>query len=432
MVLKWKHVLSTDELFLVQINSNHFAYFPLKHTSFNITESAYEKLRNDDPILLKALNARVANKDSVSLHHPEKKESFLPHRVDLAITTKCNLDCLYCHANANFLQKDMDEEVALTAVDYVLKNAKKLKVPYAQVGFNGGGEPTSNFELMKSVISYAEHKAKEEGVGVRFGMASNACYSEEICEYVKTHFSHLAISLDGPKQIHNLHRPLFGGGDSFDTVFRNAKYLHDAGIKNFNLRATVSEKSVDSLDSILDFFLTEFPKAAYSFMPINKLGRGKTCTIDTPDPNKYIDMFNLMLLERQMCPLDKVFFMCGLLSTVRSTFCDAFSAPGFNVNVDGLLASCQRDNLPNDFYFGSISKTKGIDVDYERLNYYKEPRVLTEKACINCFTKYHCGGECMDLVIHNQSRCKSIQRWTAYQLMDLHKLSVKGGDVHVS
>ncbi|MFQ5730186.1 MAG: radical SAM protein, partial [Waddliaceae bacterium] len=225
MGLKWKHVLSEEELFLVQVDSDYFAYFPLKHTSFKITDLAYNKLADTDGKLLRILNAQVANKNSITLHDYKKKESFLPHRVDLAITTKCNLDCVYCHANANFFQKDMDEQIAFLAVDWILENAKKLKVPYAQVGFNGGGEPTSNFELVKNVIAHARDKAEEVGIPVHFGMATNACYTEEVCEYVKDNFTHLAISLDGPKHIHNLHRPTIHGGDSFDTVFKNAKYL---------------------------------------------------------------------------------------------------------------------------------------------------------------------------------------------------------------
>ena len=196
--------------------------------------------------------------------------------------------------------------------------------------------------------------------------------------------------------------------------------MHDNGIRNFNIRATISDRTVQDLEEILLFFVEEFPRAGYSFMPINKLGRGSSCCVAPPDSAVYIDAFKKVLLEKNICSLGRVFFMCGLISTVRSTFCDAFSGPGFNVNVDGLLASCQRDNLPNDFYFGKVSEEYGVQIDYNKLEHNRMPRIFTDPSCVSCFAKYHCGGECMDLVIHEQVRCSAIQRWIAYQLLELH------------
>ncbi|MFH2044108.1 MAG: radical SAM protein [Pseudomonadota bacterium] len=420
MLLNWSRIDSEVEIFPIQINDYFFAYFPLKHTSFRVTSKAYDQLIKGDSNVLSTLTNKVSHKDTIKLKEFHPIKDFRPHRVDLAITTRCNLNCVYCHANSNEDPKDMDQGIAIKAVDFILENAKEQNVPYAQVGFNGGGEPTANFKLMKEITEYSKKRASDLGIKVHFGMATNAFFTEKQREFIKDNFSHLAISLDGKARHHNVHRPTIAGKDSFDTVFANAKYLHDNGIKNFNIRATISERTVDDIGEILEFFINEFPKAGYSFMPINRLGRGEICLINPPKQEKYIDMFKEVLLEKQLCQMDRIFFMCGLLSTVRSTFCDAFSGPGFNINVDGLLAACQRDNLPNEFYFGQISAKSGIKIDYNRLNYFKEPRIVSDKSCCDCFAKYHCGGECMDLVLHKQSRCKAIQRWNAYQLLDLH------------
>lgn len=419
MPLRWKQIATGDEVFLVETGQGAYAYSPLKHTSFLLTPKGCELLSAGDEIALRTLNERLATKDLITLRSYEPITRFEPHRVDLAITTQCNLACAYCHANANSSSKRMDKNVALTAVNFAIENAARSKLPYAQVGFNGGGEPTANFALMHDVVDYARLRAAELGTRVTFGMATNAAFRQEICNYVGSNFSHLSVSLDGPKEIHDRHRPTLRGAGSFDAVFTNAKHLHDSRVKDFNIRATVSELSVDRLEEIVTFFLKEFPRAGYSFMPINRLGRGETCTINPPDPAAYIDAFDEILLRKRLCGVDKVFFMCGLLSTLRSTFCDAFSGPGFNVNVDGKLASCQRDNLPNDFYFGEISEGH-LNIDYEKINLFRQPRIITEPKCKDCFAKYNCGGECMDLVLHNQPRCEAIQRWTAQQLDALH------------
>lgn len=412
---------SGEELFLLEIGQEYFAYYPLRHTSLKITPVAYEAALSGDSALLAELDGRIRDKEKIKINVPVPSNSFEPHRVDLALSTKCNLACHYCHADSNAFVRTMDWPVATKAIDFILQNAAQRKVPYAQVGFNGGGEPTATFALLRKVVDYSRREAARHQTEVRFGMASNGYYSDSVSEYVDDNFSHVAISLDGPQDIHDAHRPNLAGTGSFERVFSNAKRLHDSGkIKNFNIRATVSALSVDRLEEIVRFFLAEFPRAGYAFMPLNRLGRGETCSLAPPAQEAYVDQFARILLEKELCPLDQLFFMCGTLSTVRSTFCDAFSGPGFNLSVDGRLTACQRDNLPNEFYFGSVDPVSGIEVDYDCLNRQKELRIETDDTCIDCFAKYHCGGECMDLVIHGQPRCAGIRRWTAHQIKDLH------------
>lgn len=421
MILQWERNQDVDELFVIQIENKFFVYCPLKHTSMQVDERAYNLILKKDKSILEQIHNRLSKKVKINIHKLNDVRIFKPSRVDIAITTKCSLSCVYCHANSNEQPRDIDIDIAKQAIDFVLQNAKELKVPYAKIGFNGGGEPTASLKLLKEIVSYARAKARDYNVPVYFGMATNAYYDENQLDFVKNNFSQLSISLDGKEEHHNLHRPTISGMPSFAKVFDNTRKLIDSGIKNINIRATVSEKTVKDLEQIIVFYKKEFPNAGYSFMPINKLGRGADCEVQPPSQSDYIDMFNEILLVKQLCPLDKVYFMCGLLSTIRSTFCDAFWGPGFNVNVDGLLSSCQRDNMPNEFYYGKISNNNGIEIDYSRFNYQKTPRIMSEIKCINCFAKYHCGGECMDLVVHNQERCEAIQRWIAYQLLDLHK-----------
>jgi len=421
MNYKWERkIFKNYEFFLLNLDKNYFAYFPLYHTSIKISKTAFKGASNDNIDIIDFLFSKIKDKEKIELLEYQYSNSFSPHRVDLALTTRCNLNCHYCHASSNSTSIDMPLNIALRAVDYVIENAVSLNKDYFQIGFNGGGEPTVNLELMQNIIKYARNKAKDLKKKALFGMATNGYFSVSVYDYIVDNFSHISLSIDGFKKIHDLHRPTLSGTSSYDIVFQNAKRLNNSHMKNYFIRATVSEKSLLFLEDILKFFIKEFPNAAgYSFMPINKLGRGADCIIQSPNELEYIETFKNLLLEQNICDRSKVFFMCGDISSVRSTFCDAFYGPGFNVTSDGHLASCQRDNLPNTMYFGKIENDE-IIINYERLNKYKKPRIFIEEKCISCFAKYNCGGDCMDLVLNEQPRCKSIQLWIAYQIYYLH------------
>ena len=70
--------------------------------------------------------------------------------VVLVLTQKCNLSCVYCYeSNKNAI--DMSFETAKQIIDSEIRNIDG----YDEILFElFGGEPFSNFELIKSIVSY--------------------------------------------------------------------------------------------------------------------------------------------------------------------------------------------------------------------------------------------------------------------------------------
>lgn len=73
------------------------------------------------------------------------------------LTTKCNLRCVYCYNSKermSYKQQSLPLEIAKAGVDYFFANNSSR-----HIRFYGPGEPTQEFELMKSIVDYAYEKA---------------------------------------------------------------------------------------------------------------------------------------------------------------------------------------------------------------------------------------------------------------------------------
>lgn len=89
-----------------------------------------------------------------------------PTAVTLFLTTACNLRCTYCYASAGDTPtKFMSLEVAKRGIDFVAGNAQKKNLPFFEIAYHGGGEPTVNWRVMTGSLDYARQLAADKGLG---------------------------------------------------------------------------------------------------------------------------------------------------------------------------------------------------------------------------------------------------------------------------
>lgn len=146
--------------------------------------------------------------------------------VVLNVNTGCNLGCSYCYKEDLVAASDgekMDFETAKKSIELLLKEGDKrerLNVVFF------GGEPLTNLPLIKRVVDYAEARCAEVGKVVDFSMTTNATMlTEEIVDYLDAHRFSIAVSMDGPKKVHDRHRLTVGGKGTYDVVTRKVKML---------------------------------------------------------------------------------------------------------------------------------------------------------------------------------------------------------------
>ncbi len=193
------------------------ACFDGKHSADDITQTIRDFL--DLGIVADGLNK---SPDAP----PLKIDNYPLSTIILNVNTGCNLSCSYCYKEDLASPKDglkMAFETACKSIDLLLREAA-LRDRVNVVFF--GGEPLTNFDLIRRVVEYAEKKCLEENKIADFSLTTNATLlTPKIVGFLNTHKFGIAVSIDGPKTLHDKNRKTVGGKGTYDIVSDKVRML---------------------------------------------------------------------------------------------------------------------------------------------------------------------------------------------------------------
>ena len=195
---------------------------------------------------------------------PDKRSSVCLTDLTLNLTSSCNLRCVYCwndhgrYSNARFLKEKtashakrnesvhMPVAVALRAVDTLVKlrgNDKDLVVDFY------GGEPLLNMKTLMATVDYCRKNQSRWGVNFHFLLATNGTLlTPSVAEELLSKGVQVAVSIDGPKIVHDHNRPFMDRTGSFDTIASNLKKMPKAVMKRLVGRTTVTPVFTDMIE----------------------------------------------------------------------------------------------------------------------------------------------------------------------------------------
>ena len=176
--------------------------------------------------------------------------------LTLNLTSGCNLRCVYCwndhgkYSNRKFSGKrkgefsgnakneHMPPETALKAVDILV--AARGKDKDLVVDFYGG-EPLMNLRTLRATVDYCRKNQSQWGVRFHFLLATNGTLlTPGIAKELIAKGVQIAVSIDGPKVVHDHNRPLINQEGSFDIIQSNLKKMPKEIIKRLVGRTTVT------------------------------------------------------------------------------------------------------------------------------------------------------------------------------------------------
>lgn len=189
-----------------------------------------EEIKKPECVSLLERSGFLQPKGIKKVEHPQlnKLEEYLSGQVahvTLQLTQGCNFRCAYCvYSESNNSKqrahstKRMSEETGRRSIDFIAEHSGDAKEVF--IGFYGG-EPLLEFKLIKKLIAYAEEKF--DGKELNYNITTNgSLFTDEIVEYFIQKKVNTTISLDGPKEIHDMNRRFAkDGSGTFDTIYAN-------------------------------------------------------------------------------------------------------------------------------------------------------------------------------------------------------------------
>ena len=167
----------------------------------------------------------------------------------------CNLDCEYCF----YLEKEalfpegeryrMSDEV-LEA--YIRKSAEFHSVPELLYAWQGGEPTMMGVDFFRKAIELEKKYAGGRRIANSL-QTNGTLLDDEWCEFLAKNKFLVGFSLDGPKEIHDLHRHYRGGRPTFDRVMESLELMKKHGVE-FNILACVTRESAKRPLDVYRFF----------------------------------------------------------------------------------------------------------------------------------------------------------------------------------
>lgn len=181
----------------------------------------------------------------------------------------CNLDCDYCY----FLSKEMLYQgsrfrmAADLLEEYTRQYIQAQRVN--QVTFTWqGGEPTlMGLPFFKRAIEL-QQKYRRSGMLVQNSIQTNGTLlNEEWAAFFKENEFLVGLSLDGPRERHDVYRHDKGGHGTFDKVMKAVALLKNHGVE-FNILTTLNAANVEHPLEVYRFLRDEVGTEFIQFIPI--------------------------------------------------------------------------------------------------------------------------------------------------------------------
>lgn len=282
--------------------------------------------------------------------------------MQLVITGRCNLNCVYCSFRANtprYVNRDMDA--------WIIEEAcKKFNAKAGEKGLVliTGGEP----ELYPRAMDYIAKNCTSK----KLLFTNGTIITRERIEHLHKLAVDIVFSLDGDLLAQNAMRS--GAGGSFEKVAKALHYCRELGVE-FGISAVAGDHNIERLGDLTEYIHREFAPVSMGFnLPHFYQG----------EPWMRIEEYTAELIKIFRYAKNAGFFVDQIARRMEPLITRKFryrdcASQGEKIVVfpDGIIFSCVNEEV-----------IKGRQVDWEN----RIP--LNFKQCADCFAIGICGGGC--------------------------------------
>ncbi len=184
----------------------------------------------------------------------KKKSDMKPFSLLIKpVSFDCNLRCRYCfYLRAEEVYGSGRHVMPDAVLEEMVRQMMGYGFPETVFGWQGGEPTLAGLDFFKRVVEL-QQKHGRAGQVVGNGLQTNATLVDDEWARFLTRYNWLVgVSLDGPKDIHNLYRRKAGGSETFHLVLRGLKALQSAGVA-VNALILVSQANVRKAAQVYRF-----------------------------------------------------------------------------------------------------------------------------------------------------------------------------------
>jgi uncharacterized protein len=322
----------------------------------------------------------------------------------LLLTDNCNMKCRYCFEDTpkkptNFCETMMSEETAEKSIDFFARITNK----YGREGSKKvihlyGGEPTLNPKALKAAVLKTEELKLKNVLpkNTQVILITNGLlFTEELAAFLSIHGVSMGLSIDGPKNINNIHRlPKISTIDVFSEAYKAYNLAVKYGI-TVGLSVTLTPEVIKNFPEVLNYFITDLKiKDGLSFnilhfnpnVPVDEtyFQEAADCLIKAFESFRNLNIYEERMMRKVTAFINQEAMLadCGIVGN------QVVIAP------DGQVGVCQDFVKSRTYFHGSI-----YDKDYDPVasgifEEWKHRSPLFMEECFDCESISLCGGGC--------------------------------------
>ncbi|NMB66437.1 SPASM domain-containing protein [Candidatus Woesearchaeota archaeon] len=362
------------------------------HNFLFIPENIFEKVLKSKEISNQSLEKLIEKNFLVPKNFSEEKylDSFKKelkleiHLMYLLINQNCNLRCDYCFENLkeNHSYFQMPLETARNSIDFFLKSSS----PERKIIFYGG-EPLMNKKTFLGAVKYIRDKEEDK---TKISVVTNGTFVDnQLVNFLKGQNVDIAISIDGPKNIHDSARRYLSGEGSFENVIKSFYLLKEEGIIP-SISCTIGEHNVNELEEVATFFANE----------LKPLSVGFNIMIGEKSTENFVKKASSNLFKAYKILKESGIYEDRVMRRLESIFNGKFylkecAAYGNQIAVryDGKIGPCHAFCSKGDYFFGNINDPN-FKLNSNIFHDWTNRNQIYNETCRKCPFVLLCGGGC--------------------------------------
>lgn len=369
-------------LILSEVSPDQAQKILLKHYKVHRKNviSDYDRCANQIEELIHPNGACPIHVLDLDVHQPFSVTPSAPYRMDLALTYRCNNDCLHCY---NARPRGFPE-LGTSEWKLILDKLWSIGIPH--IVFTGG-EPTLRDDLPE-LIAHAEHNGQITGINTNGRRLSDKSFLQAL---VHAGLDHIQITLESHNPtIHDQIVACKGAWNQTVTGIRNTLATNLFVMTNTTLLKYNSPLLSDTLDFTGSLGLRTIGINALIYS-------GKGSTTDTGIPDSYLS--DLMKLAKQKTDQ----YGQRLIWYTPTQYCQ-FDPTILDLGIKGCTAALYNmciepngDVIPCQSYYtslGNLRDKKWAEIwNHEEAIFLRERR-FASSLCNDCALFVECGGGC--------------------------------------